>query len=138
MIIEDTNSIKKEIKDLRRFGIAIGIVLTLLGALYLWRGKDYFPYFFIFSAAFFIVGIFIPNLLKPIHKILAALAIYINWIITRIILIALFYLVFTPIGLLIRLSGKDNLNLKFRSGAKSYWIPRKTTKFERDNYERQF
>jgi hypothetical protein len=66
------------------------------------------------------------------------LAILLGWLMTRIILIILFYLVVTPIGLLAKLSGKDFLNRKFNREAQSYWIPRKATTTDKGNYEKQF
>lgn len=138
MIFKEIKNIKSDRKELRKFGIIIGIVLALWGGLLFWRGKDYYSYFFIFSVVFLILGIGAPILLKPIHKIFMTLAIFISWVGTRVILIVLFYLVFTAIGLLMRLSGKDILNLKFDREAKSYWVPRKAQKFEKKNYESQF
>lgn len=136
MIIEEIKSTKSERAELRSFGITIGIVLGLLGGLFLWRGKDYFPYFFILSAAFLLLGLVVPIALKVIHKVWMTLAMLLGLLMTRVILSLLFYLVVTPIGLLARLFGKDFLNLK--KNADSYWIPKNAVKFERSNYERQF
>jgi hypothetical protein len=66
------------------------------------------------------------------------LAVLLGWLMTRIILTILFYLVVTPIGLLAKLSGKDFLNRKFNREAQSYWIPRKATTTDKRNYENQF
>ena len=77
-------------------------------------------------------------LLKPLHKLWMTLAVLLGWLMTRIILIVLFYLVVTPIGLLARVCGKDFLNRDFDRKVNSYWIPRKTIPFDRKSYERQF
>lgn len=138
MIIEEIKKIKSEKKELRQFGITMGIVLALLGGLLLWREKDYYFYFLILSIAFFFIGLALPVILKPAHKIWMTLAILMSWVVTRVIMITLFYLVVTPIGLLTRLCGKDFLDTKFKKNVNSYWIPRKEIKSERSNYERQF
>lgn len=139
MVIEEIKNIKSGRKELREFGITVGIVLGLLGGLFLWRGRSYYFYFFIISAAFLLFGLVIPLLLKPIHKVWMALAMLLGWVMTRAILSLLFFLVITPIGLLRRLFHKDFLGLKFNGGAtNSYWIPKKTADFKRENYERQF
>ncbi len=138
MIIEEIKNIKSGKRELRKFGIVVGIVLGLLGVLFLWRGKDTYSYFLILSAAFLILGLAVPILLKPIHKVWMTLAELLGWLMTRVILSVLFYLVVTPIGLLARLSGKDFLDSKFDRNANSYWIPKGTVKFEKSNYERQF
>jgi len=138
MIIEEIKKIKSEKKDLRQFGITMGIVLALLGGLLLWREKDYYFYFLMLSIAFFFIGLALSVLLKPIHKIWMTLAILMGWVVTRVIMTTLFYLVVTPIGLLTRLCGKDFLNIKSEKNVNSYWIPRKTIKADKKKYENQF
>ena len=138
MIIEEIKKIKSEKKDLRQFGITMGIVLALLGGLLLWREKDYYFYFLMLSIAFFFIGLALPVLLKPIHKIWMTLAILMGWVVTRVIMTTLFYLVVTPIGLLTRLCGMDFLDIKSEKNVNSYWTPRKTIKDDKKKYENQF
>lgn len=124
--------------ELRKFGVTVGIFLGLLGGLFLWRGRNYFSYFFILSAAFLLLGLFMPIALKPIHKVWMGLVMRLGLLMTKVILSILFYLVVTPIGVLARLFGKDFLNSNFDKKADSYWIPKKAVKFEKDSYEKQF
>jgi len=138
MISEEIKNIKSGRSELRKFGITIGIVLGLLGGFFLWRGKTYYSTFFIISILFLFLGLVLPVLLKPIQKIWMVLAILMGWFMTRIILIILFYLIVTPIGLLARLFGKDFLNTKFNKNPDSYWISKKTITFDKRNYENQF
>jgi hypothetical protein len=65
-------------------------------------------------------------------------AILLAWLMERIILNILFYLVVTPTSLLVKLSGKGLLNRNFNSTAQSYWIPSKATAPDKWNYENQF
>jgi hypothetical protein len=53
-------------------------------------------------------------------------------------LILCFYFVFTPIGFLMRLMGKDLLHQKFDSAAESYWILRHKQDFDPQHYRKQF
>ena len=138
MITEEIKSIKSEKRDLKKFGITMGVVLGLLGGLFLGRGSNYYFYFLLLAAVFLSLGLTVPVFLKPIHKIWMTLSVLLGWLMTRVILTVLFYLVITPIGLLLRLFGKDFLNLKLDRNRDSYWIPTKTVKFERKDYERQF
>ena len=138
MIVEAMNNIKSGKRDLRKFGITVGIVLALFGGLLLWRGKDYYYILFCLSTAFLLIVVVVPTILKPIHKVWMMSAVLLGWFMTRIILIVLFYLVVTPIGCLARICGKDFLDLKFNSKVDSYWIPKQTIKSERSEYERQF
>ena len=138
MIIEEIKNIKSGKRELRQFGITIGLVLVLLGLWLLWRDKEGGYLLLIIATLFLSLGLILPKLLKPFHKLWMILAILLGWLMTRIILIILFYLVVTPIGLLAKLSGKDFLNKKFNRDAQSYWIPRKAPSPEKRNYENQF
>ena len=138
MIIEEIKNIKSTKSELRKFGITMGIILGFFGMLFLWRKRACYSYFFVFSATFLFFGLLLPDLLKLIHKIWMSFSIVMGWVMTRVILCILFYLVISPIGFLMRLSGKDFLNLKFNKDIDSYWIPRKKVKFEKSDYERQF
>ncbi len=138
MIIEEIRNIKTGKRELRKFGITVGIVSCLLGGLFLWRGRDYYSYFLILSAALLLLGLAVPILLKPIYKVWMTLAVLLGYLMTRVILSVLFFLVVTPIGLLGRLFGKNFLDLKFNRNANSYWTHKESKGFERSEYERQF
>ena len=138
MLIEEIKNIKSTKKELREFGLTVGIVFALIGGLFYWRGKDHYFYFVIVSFMLLILGLIAPLVLKPIQKIWMAVALIIGFVMTRIILCVLFYLVITPISLLGKLSGRDQLSLKFDRKASTYWIPRKKEKYNKANYEKQF
>ncbi len=138
MLIEEIKNIKSGKKELRQFGITIGIVLGLLGAWLLWRDRDGGYFSLIIATLFLALGLILPNLLKPLQKLWMTLAALLGWLMTRIILIILFYLVVTPIGLLAKICGKDFLNRKFSKTAQSYWIPRKAATSDKKIYENQF
>lgn len=65
-------------------------------------------------------------------------ALILSWINTRIILILLFYLVFTPIGLILKLLGKDLLDRKINKADKSYWRKKEKNELSLAAYEKQF
>ena len=138
MIIEEIKNIKSGKSDLRKFGITMGIVLILLGGLFLWREKGYYFYFFIIAAAFVVPGLAVPFVLKPIHAVWMTMSIILSWIMTRVILSVLFYLVVTPTRLLAKLLGKQFLDLKIDKNASSYWISKKELKLNKADYKRQF
>jgi hypothetical protein len=60
------------------------------------------------------------------------------WVNTRLILGLFFYLVLTPVGVILRLMGKDLLDEKIDRSASSYWIKRDQAITDRSRYERLF
>jgi hypothetical protein len=66
------------------------------------------------------------------------LALLMGWVMTRVILTFIFYVVVTPIAQLARLSGKKFLNAAFREDVESYWIIREIEEVSKERYEKQF
>jgi len=137
-MLEEILAIKSEKKHLREFGLTIGIILCLLGGIGLWRGKEIYPYFFAVGAAFIVSGIFIPFILKPLQKVWMGFSIVLGFFMSRIILTVLFYLVLTPMGLLMRLLGKDLLDQKIDKNKASYWHARDEKRKDAKSYENQY
>ncbi len=77
------------------------------------------------AAAFFLFfSIVWPKALLPLYKIWIKIGDFIGGIVSRVILVVLFFLVFTPVGLFLKLFRKDLLNKKIDPKANSYWIHR--------------
>lgn len=125
MIIEEIKKIDSSSRELRKFAVTMAIVLLLIGELLSWRQKPYYWPFLVAGVMFALSDWLAPAILKPIHKAWMTLAILMGWCVTRVILVILFYLVLTPMGLLLRLLRKDILNIRFGgNSSESYWIPR--------------
>ena len=138
MIREELKLIQEDKRSLRKFGLTVGTVLLLIGiALYLF-GKPSFVYFAGMGLFLILLGIALPHLLRPINKVWMTLAIILGWFMSRVILSILFYLIITPIGFLLRLFGRDPLNLKVDNSVSSYWEDREKRVSEKIDYERQF
>ena len=125
-------------RDLRKFGLMVGGVFVALGLLFLWRQKNFFPYFLWPGATLVLFGAILPRGLKWVYLAWMSLAFVLGFIMAHVILTLLFLLVITPMGWAARLSGKDFLSLKLDREAKSYWIPRATKPKSARDYERQF
>ena len=138
MLLEEIKNIKSEKKDLRNFGITFGVVSSLLGAALWWKGKDTYTICAILSIAFFFLGFILPGVLKPLQRAWMAFAVVLGFIMTKVILSILFYLVFTSIGLGARLFGKKFLDIKMNKSRESYWRYRQPKPFDKSNYEKQF
>ena len=138
MLLQEIKNIKSEKKELREFGITLGVVFGLLGALFWWRHKPSFAYLLVASVFFAFFGLLIPVVLKPVQKVWMAVALIMGSIMTRVILSILFYLVITPIGFICRVLGKDILDLKIDKNKKSYWINREKSIINMAKYEKQY
>ncbi|MEW6601051.1 MAG: SxtJ family membrane protein [Nitrospirota bacterium] len=138
MLLEEIKNIKSEKNDLRNFGITFGVVLGLLAGALWWKGRDTYPIFIILSFLFFFFGLVLPNLLKPLQKAWMSFAVVLGFFMTNLILGILFYLVFTLIGVVSRLFGKQFLSLKKDRSIQSFWYYRKNKPFNKNDYENQF
>ncbi|MFC1480174.1 SxtJ family membrane protein [Candidatus Omnitrophota bacterium] len=126
-------------KDLRQFGIVLGIILGIFGGIHLLKGHaNAYPWFFAFALGALIVGVFLPQLLRPVFIVFTKVAHAIGWFNTRVILMLLYYLILTPIGLVMRLFRNDPLNRKIDKDAQSYWIKTSEATAIKENLEKQF
>ena len=137
-MLEEIKNIKSEKRDLRKFGITIGIILLIITGFLFWKEKESFEILLTFGVAFGILGITIPFILKPIFWVWMVFATILGWIMTRVILSFLFYIIFTPIGLILRFFGKQFLELRWDKSKESYWNYRTNEHLKKGTYENQF
>jgi hypothetical protein len=124
--------------SLRRFGLTVGGVFLLLGCLSWWRGHEVAPrIMWALGAPLFTLGLVAPSLLGPVERAWMAMAEVLGRINTRIILTALFFVIFTPIGW-IRRWRDDPLDRGMHDGRTSNWIPRARTPVDPARYRHQF
>ncbi len=136
--IDELNSFPCGKKDLRKFGLTMAAAFAILGGLLLWRGKAAAPVFFLLAALFLVPGLAFPQVLKPIHRAWMALAILLGSVMTRLILFLTFYLMITPLGLLMRLFGYRFLDLSWGDTRETFWHFRPDQEPQAKHYERQF
>jgi hypothetical protein len=124
--------------NLRKFGIIMAAAFLLITIFILVRHKHSILPTVIISLAFLVLANIAPILLKPIYIFWMRLAFILSWINTHIVLLIIFYLIFTPIGLGMKLFGIDSLDRKIEKDKKSYWKKKISNKFNPTDYERQF
>ena len=138
MIKEELKQIKTTPTELRKFGLTIGGLLTLIGIImFILHAKNKL----IFSGLgflFIFLGLTLPKALKWIYKLWMGLSVVLGFFSTRIILSLLFYFVLTPINFLHKFTGKNFLDLKIEKSAASYWRKRPQGTFDKSRYEKQF
>ena len=137
-MLEEIKNIKSEKSDLRNFGITVGIILLIISGFLFWKEKESFQIFLAIGIILFLTAIAIPFVLKPVYWIWMIFAIILGWLMTRVILSLLFYVVFTSIGLTLRFFGKQFLELRWDKSKGSYWNYRTNEHLQNENYEKQF
>ena len=124
--------------ELRKFGLTVGGAFAILGAISWWRGHELPPRVLWTVAGLLIVpGALYPAILGPVQRAWMAFATVLGHVNTRIILTVLFYLVMTPVGLILRLF-RDPLDRSLRDRRDTQWIKRESGPIEPERYERQF
>ena len=137
-MFEEIKNIKTAKKDIRSFGFTFGIIFLIIAGFLYYQEKDSFQLFIYLAGSFSFSGIILPIVLKPAYMIWMIFAVILGWFMTRVILSLLFYLIITPIGLFLRILGKDLLDLKEQKNKKSYWNIRNSEEEQNQNYEKQF
>jgi uncharacterized membrane protein len=84
-----------------------------------------------------LVGLVAPVLVRPVYVVWMGLAFPIGWTVSHVMMLAVFYLVLTPIGISMRLCGRDPMRRRMDRDAKTYWLPRSARK-DLTSYFRQF
>ena len=134
---------------LRQFGAAAAAVLTALGALALWRERllevDLGPSaaekvavaLWLLAATCAVLAAAVPMVLRPAYVGLSLVAAPVGVVVSCVVLAVIYFGVMMPIGLVLRLTGRDPLGRRFDPQAASYWVRRKGTTDVR-RYFRQF
>ena len=116
----------------RSFGIVFSIVFLLIALYPLINGEEFRTWSLIIAVIFLVLGLINSKILTPFNKLWFKFGIFLGRLVSPIIMGVIFFLVVTPIGLIMRMIGKDLLNLKFNKH-KSYWIEKAGPKSKMKN-----
>ena len=116
----------------RSFGIVFFVVFLIIAIYPLINGNDLRLWSLIISIIFLILGLVNSKILNPLNKLWFKFGIFLGKIISPLVMGIIFFLVVTPIGLLMRLLNKDLLNLKFNNNS-TYWIEKTEPKSKMKN-----
>ena len=121
-----------KISSNRSFGIVFFIVFLLIALYPLSYSEEISFWSLIISLIFLILGLLNSKILTPLNKLWFKFGILLGKVVSPLIMGIIFFLVVTPIGLIMRLFGKDVLNLKYNNN-KSYWIEKNGPKSKMKN-----
>jgi len=104
--------IKKKSSN-RGFGLLFFVVFFLIGIWPLFKENDYRLWSLIISIIFLILGLLNSNLLEPLNNLWIKFGEILGKIIAPIVMMIVFFIVLTPLSFIIKLFGKDLLQIKF-------------------------
>ena len=116
----------------RNFGIVFFLVFLLIAFYPLTFSGEITKSFLVISLIFLILGLANSKILTPLNKLWFKFGIFLGKIVSPFVMGVIFFFVVTPIGIIMRILGKDLLNLKFHTN-KSYWIEKSGPKSKMKN-----
>ncbi len=122
----------------RSFGFWFAAIFLAI-ALFIWYQSGGLKiWLVVLSGVFGLLAVIKPSLLAPLNRAWTALGLLMGKVVSPIVMGLLFFGMITPMGVFMRLFGKDLLRLKFKPDEKSYWIPRDPPGPEPETLSKQF
>jgi len=122
----------------RGFGYVFAGFSALVAALSFYKGSTRWPYWLAAAVIFAVVAFYRPSLLAPLNRLWTKLGLVLFAVVSPLVLGIVYYGCITPVGWLMRLSGKDPLRLRFEPERKSYWEARRPPGPPPDSLMKQF
>ena len=116
----------------KSFGVVFFIVFLLISLYPLIYSEEIRVWALVISLIFLILGVFNSKILSPLNKVWFKFGIILGKIVSPFVMGVIFFFVVTPIGIIMRIFGKDLLNLKYNKD-ESYWIEKKGPKSKMKN-----
>ena len=116
----------------RSFGVVFFVVFLLISIYPLLKDGNLRVWSLIISIIFLFLGLLNSNFLNPLNKLWFKFGLLLGKIVSPIVMCLIFFLVVTPIGIIMRILRKDLLNLKF-STRNTYWINKSGPKSKMKN-----
>ena len=126
-----------ELPSNRKFGFFFTFVFAVAAVYFYHTENINFTYAFVLASLMFsVVTLVKSDALLPFNKLWMKFGLLLAMIVSPIVLGVIFFGLFTPIATLMRLSGRDELRLKFTRKA-SYWISR-NEQIKSESFKHQF
>ncbi len=126
-------------RDYRVFSLVLMIFTIGFGSLAFCKGNMIATYILGGLAAYGLFSLaIVPASIRPVYIAFSYIGLVLGWINTRILLGIIFYLLFTPISLFFKLTGRDALMRKISSAESTYWIEKTALEGGKERYHKQF
>ena len=124
-------------KEWRKFGFTLAVILAILAAINGFRGHDAYPFLLGMGAGAALFAAAVPIVLKPVYIFFLYLGEVLGWVMTRVILSILFFVILTPVSWLSKLSGKKYFAMRPGASKETYWED-VTEPTDVEHYEKQY
>ncbi len=115
---------KIKISSNRNFGLVFFTVFIIVGLWPLLNDQSIRIWSIFISIIFLVLGLLNSNILTPVNKLWFKFGIILGAVVAPVVMGLVFFIVLTPIGLIMKLFGKDFLSIKFDKKKSSYWVKR--------------
>lgn len=123
----------------RAFGLVFAAVCAIVGVSMLFGGPGRaYAWFLLAAVMFFAAALIMPGVLAPLNRLWTRFGLLLHAIVSPLVLGCIFFFVVMPIGLAMRLIGKNPLPLGFDGGASTYWVKRPQPGAESRGFRDQF
>lgn len=122
----------------RSFGLVFAGVFVIISLFPLLGGRQIRLWSLVVAGVFAGIAVLRPGLLAPANRLWLAFGLLLHRVTSPLVLGLLFFVVFTPMGLVMRMIRKDPLRLQWDGSVKSYWIHRSPPGPEPDTMRNQF
>ena len=112
--------------QLRQFAVLFLIFIGGLGTVLYFKGKPLIVSEILWNLSWVVclAGVIYPPLVRPVYVVMMAVALPIGFVVSTILMLVIYYLIVTPIGLVMRLFGYDPMRMRPAAGTESFWIER--------------
>jgi hypothetical protein len=126
-------------RQLRQFAVLFLIFIGGFGTALYFKGKPLIVSEILWNLALLVgvVGLLFPRLVRPVYVVMMAVALPIGMVVSTVLMVVIFYLVLTPIGVVARILGYDPMRRRPQPEQATFWIARPRTQDVR-RYFRQF
>ena len=124
-------------RELRQFGIGLGGAGLVLTAILYWKRSGFWSVPLAVGLLILGVALLAPGALRGLFRVWMPVARLVGFLLSRLMLVALYYLIFTPLALVIRRFRSDPLDRRMRD-RESYWLLRKNEEYDPASSERMY
>jgi len=119
---------KPSAKEVRQFAGLCLVIFGLMGA-WSWHRSgtiDTARWFWLAAGGIGLTGLTVPALVRPLYVGWMLAAFPIGWTVSHLLLGAIYFLLLTPLGIMVRLTGHDPMKRAFEPEADTYWVEHHT------------